>query len=75
MRDSLLAYNAIPVPPTHSPQTIYHNPKDTHVAICTVGGICPGLNDVVRSLVHKASRRPARPWLHRTTHARHLTAA
>ncbi|EFN58628.1 hypothetical protein CHLNCDRAFT_29926 [Chlorella variabilis] len=35
-------------------ETIYHNPKDTHVAICTVGGICPGLNDVVRSLVHKA---------------------
>ena len=24
-------------------QTIYHNPKDTHVAIATVGGICPGM--------------------------------
>ena len=38
--------------PWHA-QTIYHNPKETHVAITTVGGICPGLNDVVRSLVHK----------------------
>ena len=34
-------------------QTIYHNPKEVHVAIATVGGLCPGLNDVVRSLVHK----------------------
>ncbi|KAI3436493.1 hypothetical protein D9Q98_005910 [Chlorella vulgaris] len=34
--------------------TIYHSPKETNIAICTVGGICPGLNDVVRSLVHKA---------------------
>ncbi|PRW56044.1 phosphofructokinase family isoform B [Chlorella sorokiniana] len=34
-------------------ETIYFNPKDTHVAICTVGGICPGLNDVVRAMVHK----------------------
>jgi hypothetical protein len=43
-------------------QTIYFDPKDTHAAICTVGGICPGLNDVVRSLVHKArSRRRCRP--------------
>ena len=25
------------------------------MAIVTVGGICPGLNDVVRSLVHKVS--------------------
>lgn len=40
------------------PQTIYHNPKDTHVAICTVGGICPGLNDVVRGLVHKVGWLP-----------------
>lgn len=23
------------------------------MAIATVGGICPGLNDVIRSLVHK----------------------
>ncbi|PSC69047.1 phosphofructokinase family [Micractinium conductrix] len=35
-------------------EIIYHNPSDTHIAICTVGGICPGLNDVVRALVHKA---------------------
>ncbi len=36
-----------------APQIIYHNPKDTHIAVCTVGGICPGVNDVLRSLVHK----------------------
>ncbi|KAL4440737.1 hypothetical protein ABPG77_000446 [Micractinium sp. CCAP 211/92] len=34
-------------------EIIYHNPKDTHIAVCTVGGICPGVNDVLRSLVHK----------------------
>ena len=50
------------VEPAHPPcssltppclQTIYHNPKETHIAVVTVGGICPGLNDVVRSIVHK----------------------
>jgi hypothetical protein len=37
-------------------ETIYFNPQQTHIAIVTVGGLCPGLNDVVRSLVSKASR-------------------
>lgn len=30
---------------------IYFNPKRVHVAICTCGGICPGLNNVIRSVV------------------------
>lgn len=40
-------------PPCPPPQTIYHSPKDTHVAVVTCGGICPGLNDVIRALVLK----------------------
>ena len=39
--------------PFYSLQTIYHDPTETHIAVVTVGGICPGLNDVVRSIVHK----------------------
>lgn len=30
---------------------IYFNPSRVHVAICTCGGICPGLNNVIRSVV------------------------
>ncbi|NOY74615.1 MAG: ATP-dependent 6-phosphofructokinase, partial [Kiritimatiellaeota bacterium] len=30
---------------------IYFNPSDVKVAIATCGGICPGLNDVIRALV------------------------
>ena len=30
---------------------IFFNPPDTTVAIATCGGICPGLNDVIRALV------------------------
>lgn len=33
--------------------TIYHNPLSTHVAIVTCGGLCPGLNDVIRGIVLK----------------------
>lgn len=36
-------------------ETIYFDPKDTTAAIVTCGGLCPGLNDVVRSVVHKLS--------------------
>ncbi|GAB4819008.1 hypothetical protein N2152v2_006054 [Parachlorella kessleri] len=36
-------------------ETIHFNPAMTHIAIVTVGGLCPGLNDVIRSLVSKAS--------------------
>lgn len=30
---------------------IYFNPVHTHAAICTCGGICPGLNNVIRAIV------------------------
>ena len=30
---------------------IYFNPAHVHDAICTCGGICPGLNNVIRSVV------------------------
>jgi 6-phosphofructokinase 1 len=33
--------------------TIYSNPVTTQVAIVTCGGLCPGLNDVVRGIVLK----------------------
>lgn len=32
-------------------QMIYFNPKHVHAAICTCGGLCPGLNDVIRAVV------------------------
>ena len=30
---------------------IYFNPAHVHAAICTCGGICPGLNNVIRTIV------------------------
>ena len=30
---------------------IYFNPKHVNAGICTCGGLCPGLNDVIRSVV------------------------
>lgn len=32
-------------------QKIYFNPSHVHAAICTCGGICPGLNNVIRAVV------------------------
>ncbi|MDR1931990.1 MAG: ATP-dependent 6-phosphofructokinase [Spirochaetales bacterium] len=32
-------------------QKIYFNPGHVHAAILTCGGLCPGLNDVIRSIV------------------------
>ena len=32
-------------------EKIYFNPGHTHAAIVTCGGLCPGLNDVIRSIV------------------------
>lgn len=32
-------------------EKIFFNPAETNVAICTCGGLCPGLNDVIRSIV------------------------
>ena len=34
-------------------EKIYLNPSSTHAAIVTCGGLCPGLNDVVRGIVLK----------------------
>lgn len=33
-------------------EMIYFNPSHVHAAIVTCGGLCPGLNDVIRSIVH-----------------------
>lgn len=35
-------------------EVIYHSPASTQMAIVTCGGLCPGLNDVVRGIVLKA---------------------
>lgn len=32
-------------------QKLYFNPAHVHAAICTCGGICPGLNNVIRAVV------------------------
>ena len=34
-------------------ETIYFEPAKTKVAIVTCGGICPGLNNVIRALVNQ----------------------
>ncbi len=34
-------------------EKIYFDPANVKVAIVTCGGLCPGLNDVVRSMVHE----------------------
>ena len=31
-------------------EKIYHDPAWTHAAILTAGGLCPGLNDVIKGL-------------------------
>lgn len=38
-------------------EKIYFAPQDTHAAIVTCGGLCPGLNDVIRAIVNTL-------WLH-----------
>lgn len=32
-------------------EKIYFHPSHVHAAICTSGGLCPGMNDVIRSIV------------------------
>lgn len=32
-------------------EKIYFRPEEVHAAICSCGGLCPGINDVIRSLV------------------------
>ncbi len=34
-------------------EKIYFDPKELTVGIVTAGGLCPGLNDVIRSIVHE----------------------
>jgi len=48
------ANEKIPVPSLEAAgprQTIYHDPAWTRAAIVTCGGLCPGLNNVIKSLV------------------------
>ncbi|TFG63896.1 MAG: ATP-dependent 6-phosphofructokinase [Spirochaetales bacterium] len=33
-------------------EMVYFNPSHVHAAIVTCGGLCPGLNDVIRAIVH-----------------------
>ncbi len=33
-------------------KTLFHNPKNTKAAVITCGGLCPGLNNVIKSLVN-----------------------
>ena len=34
-------------------EKIFFNPEETRCAICTCGGLCPGLNDVIRAIVYE----------------------
>jgi len=48
------ANKKIPIPSLEAAgprQTIYHDPAWTRAAIVTCGGLCPGLNNVIKSLV------------------------
>ena len=42
---------------------IFFDPKETTCAIVTCGGLCPGLNDVIRSVVMQAYYRYGVPYL------------
>ena len=43
--------------PAGSRRHIYFDPGQTHAGIVTCGGLCPGLNNVIRSLVNELTRR------------------
>ncbi len=45
------AYNNNLIEKAGPRQMLYFNPKHVHAAICTCGGLCPGLNDVIRAVV------------------------
>ncbi len=45
------AYNNNLIQKAGPRKMIYFNPKHVHAAICTCGGLCPGLNDVIRAVV------------------------
>ncbi len=38
-------------------EKIYFNPRHVHAGILTCGGLCPGLNDVIRALVRALTNR------------------
>jgi 6-phosphofructokinase 1 len=43
--------------PAGARREIFFNPATTKAAIVTCGGLCPGLNNVIRSLVYELTRR------------------
>ena len=43
--------------PAGARRNIFFNPATTKAAIVTCGGLCPGLNNVIRSLTNELSRR------------------
>lgn len=45
------AYNNNLIQKAGPRENIYFNPKHVNAGICTCGGLCPGLNDVIRAVV------------------------
>ena len=45
------AYNNNLIQKAGPREKIYFNPKHVNAGICTCGGLCPGLNDVIRAIV------------------------
>ena len=45
------AYNSNLIEKAGPREYIYFNPKHVNAGICTCGGLCPGLNDVIRAVV------------------------
>ena len=45
------AYNNNLIQKAGPREYIYFNPKHVNAGICTCGGLCPGLNDVIRAIV------------------------
>ena len=45
------AYNNNLIEKAGPREFIYFNPKHVNAGICTCGGLCPGLNDVIRAVV------------------------
>jgi hypothetical protein len=45
-------YGTVPKLETAGPhRKIFHNPNETRAGIVTAGGLCPGLNNVIKGLV------------------------
>ena len=45
------AYNSNFIEKAGPREKIYFDPTNVHAAICSCGGVCPGINDVIRSIV------------------------